>query len=135
MKNKPRDNPSRHGHIPRMERGIAKHTRSDNIATSAKQRRNVHSLIVPLSEMAFGRPECNALPVDEQSVPRVCRDMDNTLRWGRLDCESLAELYKARDVVLLVPVGRPDPVGVLTPVAAHFVFAATPRRWLKAICI
>lgn len=126
MKNKPRDNPSRHGHIPRMKRGIAKHMRSDNIATSAKQRRNIHSLIVPLPQMAFGRPKCNALPVDEQSVPRVRRDMYQALHWNLLfDSERLAELHKARDVVSLVPVWRPDPVGVLTPVAAHS--AGTPR--------
>lgn len=105
-----------------MKRGVAKHTRSDNIATSAKKRRNIQSLIVPLSKMAFGRSECNALPVDEQSISRVCRDMGNALFWDLVDRESLSELHKARDVVCLDPVGRPDPVGVLTPVAAHFVF-------------
>lgn len=116
-----------------MKRGIAKHTRSDNIATRAKQRRNIDSLIVPLPQMALSWPECNALPVDEQSVPRVRRDMYQALHWNLLfDSESLAELHKARDVVSLVPVWRPDPVGVLTPVAAHFCFVRGPRVLIES---
>jgi hypothetical protein len=86
--------------------------------------------------MAFGGTEAQAVSIYIQSVSRVGGNMDEAFcRRILADGEGAPELDDASYVLALVPVGGPDPVDCLTPMARHGVGGMRGEKKFKMVAL
>lgn len=103
------------GHGRARRRKVANDKELDLIAPLLQMRRNIERVIVPDEGTAPRRPDGNALPVDVELVPSVCREMKQGLAWARGEVKLAGEGDDSASGVFqrgIDPARHPDPIGL-----------------------